>query len=113
MTATQILDFICNNHIPKYGNYQLYKHESIYYEFVSDGIFVISLNLTDRRLYVYFRDKRFIENLSDMIPSIMFIHKKNIYYFDVNHLSDIDKSLVLIYAVKFFELYNEKSKIDI
>lgn len=107
MSICSVLTSINDFYIPKYGTYQLYKKQSIYYEFsfATNKIFVVSLNLIDNRIYVYFRNKQPINNLSEIIPGISFIFKNGVYFYNLENLSDVEKSIFMAKTIRFVELY--------
>ncbi len=107
MNMQSIVQSLIGIYQPAYSTYRIYKEQSIYYEFyfAVNKIFVVSLNLIDNRIYVYFRDKQPINNLSEIIPSISFISKNGAYFYDLKDLSDVEKYILMAKTIRFVELY--------
>lgn len=107
MNMSMFLEILKSDFEPELGSYSIFKEQSIVYECKKDVNYVISLNFLDKRIYIYTREKHQISNIEKIIPTVKFNHLKDVCFYDVNHLSNLERIILMSEFVKFFEIYHK------
>lgn len=107
MSIKSVFESLPTIYVPRYSTYKMYREQSIYCEFIFaiNKIFVVSLNMIDNKIYVYFREKQPIDDLSEIIPGITFSYIKGTYFYGTNHLIGAEKSIFMANIIRFVDVY--------
>lgn len=88
MKITELQQLATQIYPPQKTTYLIYLEQSLYCVFsYQERKFVISLNLIDRVIYIYCRDKLPVPDIADIIDEVTLQERNNVHFYSVKNLT--------------------------